>query len=271
MKFKKLISLFIAVSIALSVTGIAVAAESDENPDSSSTTKTAETTAAATTTTAAADNTGTTTASAASTTAKKTTKKATKKTTKKKSTTSQTIIDDNPIPYPEAIYSSDIVAENYITGDTFTIDEIKVLTDEASDGVAQTALDAVGVGADRALVYDIEITDGNGGELIAVEGNTIPISLEIPEAAGDDRKFVMYRIDEDGQAREVDINVTSETIEFSTSEFGLYVLTWGSSVADSGSTTDPMPLIICLIAALSSISSTVTILIMRKKRNSEQE
>lgn len=296
MKIKKLISLCITLSVVCSSVGFSVAAESDESSpaqtDSSSTaaqTTAKTTTAAAETTTettakstmetkkeTAADTTESTTErdlwGQASTTTAKTTKKTTKKkTTKKTTTTTQTIVYEYELPdYGDT--DPDAVAKNPLTGETFKADEITTQISEMSGDMADIALNAVGVSADNAFVYDIEVIDKDGNELVTVNGSSLTISLPLPSAEYDKETNKLYRIDDDEEAQSVDFDVTSDGVTLSVTDFGLYVFTLQETAqASTSSSFDIIPLLIGGPGILASIGAVAFVLIRRKKSGTEEE
>ena len=270
MKRKKLIALWITLSLVFTCAGFGAAAEGESTEaQTESTTAQApsETTGATTevTTEATAETTESTTEN---TTVTGTTKKTTKKNTKKTTTTTAPTVNQDAISY----YTDDHgVAKDPLTGETFGSDEVETLVNAIQGQVAEEAITAAGVSADKSMVYDIEITNEAGTELVALDGNSVTILLPFPESY-DKGSLKVYYIDEAGQANNTAINVASNGVEFSVTEFGLYVLTWeDSGASDSQASTDMLPLVIGLLGILASVSAVVCLLLIRRRNLADEE
>lgn len=263
MKRKKIIALLITLSLVFSCVGLSAAAEGDSTEPQSEVTTEAATEATTAATTEATATTAADGADEAETTATK------KKTTKKKSTTTAPTADPGEISM--YLNSESGVAKDPLTGDTFEADEVQTLVNATQGQVAEEAIAAAGVSADTSMVYDIEIINEDGIELVALDGHSVAILLPFP-ASYDKGSLAVYYIDEDGQANRTDIEIASNGIEFSVDNFGLYVLTWqDSSEPSEQASTDMIPLVVGLLGILASVSAVVCLLLIRRRNLADAE
>lgn len=132
------------------------------------------------------------------------------------------------------------IAVNPLTGDVFTENDIRINRDRIDGNDALLAIEKAGTDPDNSVVYDINITDPGLNRLAIIPGESISVSIPIPDNVNRNADFSLYHIRSDGRAERIAVRVDGDSIVFEGKEFSPYILTWSDNAAEQ--TTAPFTL-----------------------------